>query len=49
MSNGLVEHIKTLTKEMIEDGVNEKDGLELICLSLVYFIMFNRKAAEIFL
>ena len=48
MSNGLSERIKNLTNDMIADGVNARDGLELISLSLVYFIMFNRKRAGIY-
>ena len=45
MSSSLIELMKNLMEKMEEGGPNPKDGLELISVCLVYFIMFNRKRA----
>ena len=45
MSSSLIELIRNLMEKMEEGGPNPKDGLELISVCLVYFIMFNRKRA----
>ena len=43
LSEGLVNKLKVLTRNMKRNGANPKEGRQLAQEALVYYIFFNRK------